>query len=172
MAGDLLDLAAFCNALPDRIRNAASEVARDVAFAIESDLTQVTPIDTGAAISNWQVSLNTPATSAIPPYVPSRLGQTSLAGMTRYRAMIALGLDPRNYVPIIGDGGALNASAAMDVATQVLSQKAPGEVIHIVNLLDYIQKLDEGSSKQAPAGFVDRALLLGGGIAKRARLNL
>jgi hypothetical protein len=50
--------------------------------------------------------------------------------------------------------------SAINQAAGVISQYrgGPGAAIHITNNLPYIQTLDEGSSVQAPAGFVRLAL--------------
>lgn len=42
--------------------------------------------------------------------------------------------------------------------------------IHLTNNLPYIKRLDEGHSKQQPAGFVRRAILAGIGAVKSVKL--
>ena len=45
-----------------------------------------------------------------------------------------------------------------------------GDTIHITNNLPYIKRLNEGWSKQAPAGFVDKAVQTAGAQLKAIRL--
>lgn len=168
MAGDLLNLAAFCYALPTRIENAASQIARDVAYAIGNDLVEVTPVDQGYAMSNWQAGLGQSFIDTVEPAEASPRGYWAsiqqpppLGTSTKWTHRV----DPSIT-------HAANSQPAKDAIAAVLEQKRPGEMITLVNNLPYIQELDNGTSDQAPAGFVDRALLLGEGLAKRAILEL
>lgn len=97
------------------------------------DLLQVTPVDTSKALSNWQVTLDTAATETIDAYYPGKQGSSA----------------------------AVSREAALAAAKQVLQLKKPGQVVYITNCLPYIQRLNEGWSAQEPAGFVERATLLG-----------
>ena len=145
MSGNLLDLANRLEKRLDDIEQDASKIAIKTALKIEQNLVLVTPVDTSAALSNWQVSLNTPISSdaEIEPHVPGILGYT----------------------------GAASGRAAMEIARRVLANKKPGQSIFISNVIDYIVPLNEGSSRQAPAGFVERAVLLGRKSLETARLT-
>lgn len=123
-----------------RIHEIGSQRAIKTALAIVSDLATVTPVDTSQALSNWQVSLNTPVGNIIDAYYTGSKGSTQ----------------------------ELSAVDTIRKAREVLSHKKPGEDIHISNLLRYIAKLNEGSSKQEPAGFVERAVLIGRIASKQA----
>ena len=127
----LNDLAQRMKELTASLSNEASRCAVDVALALEQDLVLVTPVDTSNALSNWQVSLDAPIEDEITPYVPGVLGLTKLQ----------------------------SASEAMRVAREKLKAKKPGQIIYIVNNAPYIGELNDGSSKQAPAGFVERCVL-------------
>lgn len=133
MAKSLLDLANSLYKKADEIEKAASDLAIGVALTIVGDLAIKTPVDTSKALSNWQVTLDNPANNTIPPYYPG------------------------------SDGSTFSASAAetLSKAKIALRDKKPGESIFITNNLPYINKLNEGSSKQEPAGFAERAILLG-----------
>lgn len=168
MAGDLSDLSLFCSLLPARIEQAASEIAKDVAYAIGSDLVEVTPVDQGFAMSNWQAGLGQSFIDTVEPAVPSPRGYWAshpqappLGTSTNWTHRVDPDLTHQ-----------ANVGPAKDAIRAVLDQKAPGEMITLVNNLPYIQELDGGSSEQQPAGFVDRALILGGNLAKRATLEL
>lgn len=84
-----------------------------------------------------------------------------------------------NWVPNIGsalestagtrieaEAGQLSAASEEGVARVVTEYKLARGTIHITNNVPYILKLDAGSSKQAPAGFVRR------GIIKALRVDL
>lgn len=80
-----------------------------------------------------------------------------------------------NWVPQIGSpaGGLSGTRDAVSpgaqtagVATVATSYRLSGGAVHISNNVPYIVKLNEGSSKQAPKGFVQDA------IAKAVRVDL
>lgn len=60
-----------------------------------------------------------------------------------------------------------SGTAAYQAGVSKLAMKKPGETIYISNLVPYIRQLNEGSSKQAPAGFVEQAVLVGRGVLQR-----
>jgi hypothetical protein len=110
-------------------------------------LTEVTPADVGDAISNWQVSIEAPARGVIPAFAPSPRGRMIHGKWTHT-------VDPQIT-------RSNNAPIAQAKAQAILEGKQPGQSIFITNELPYIKKLDSGSSDQAPAGFFDRALIVG-----------
>jgi len=111
----------------------ADALTRRVALAVDSAVVLATPVDTGQARSNWQVSLGSPQTGTIPPYSPGQGGSSAGA----------------------------NAQAAIDQGNRVIASRTAGVDIHITNNLDYIDELNNGKSLQAPAGFVEEAVLVG-----------
>lgn len=142
----LTDLANSIEALNASIPTIVSEKAVEVATAIVDDLALVTPADRGDALSNWQVTLDSPSIDPVTAYEPSPRGR-----MVR-------GVWTHSVPPEITR--AANAPATIDAAKIVLQARVPGQPIFITNLLPYVEVLDQGSSDQAPAGFVDRALIL------------
>lgn len=103
----------------------------DIAANLRSEPTKGgTPVDTGWARSNWLVRLKEPPTSP----VGTRPKEKGLPGV---------------------DEGAADASIAEFVSGYVINA---GDV-YISNLVPYIARLNDGSSKQAPQGFVERAIL-------------
>lgn len=48
--------------------------------------------------------------------------------------------------------------SALSEGESVLAGSSPGQDIHLTNNLPYIKPLNEGSSHQAPAGFVEVAI--------------
>jgi hypothetical protein len=128
----LLDLAVRLETRAAALDQIASEKTVAAATAILRDLTAVTPVDVSTAISNWQVRLNAPAASKVTAYYPGAKGSTR---------------EP-------------SGTEALDQGIAILKQKRPGDVVHITNVLPYIRRLDEGYSKQAPAGFVERSMMI------------
>jgi hypothetical protein len=79
---------------------------------------------------------------------------------------------PNFDAPASGTVAATSAAGATAlVAGKVASfDLTKNKSIHITNNLPYIRKLNEGSSSQAPAGFVRRAIFAGVGAIKSIKL--
>ncbi len=133
MAGTLLDLANRMRTLADKIGSEGARCAVETTLAIVGDLARVTPVDTSRAVSNWQVTLDSPSNKSIFPHFAGFNGSTFTA----------------------------SGAETVSLAKQVLRNKKPGQIIFIKNNLTYISALNEGSSMQEPAGFVERAVLIG-----------
>lgn len=133
MANDLFKLADKLERKAKAIEEAASQTAVDVALAIVGDLAYKTPVDTSQALSNWQVSLDAPLTTFISPHYPGEFGSSQNA----------------------------SAQETINRAKAVLKDKKPGQKIYITNNAPYIVRLNNGHSGQQPAGFVERAVLIG-----------
>lgn len=130
---NLLDLAERMNLLRDELESHASDIAVKVATVMMRDLVSHTPVDVTTAMSNWQVQLHSPASGIIPAHNPGERGSTQ----------------------------GMSAETTLRLAASILSAKQPGESIWISNNVTYIEDLDRGTSKQEPAGFFERAALLG-----------
>lgn len=138
MSQSLRDFARYMTDRANAMPTESSEVAVKVARAILRDLVTVTPVDSSKAVSNWQVALESKAGGRLDPYFYGSHGSTQ----------------------------ELSAAAALAAAELVFKQKKPGQSIVISNNLPYIRRLNDGYSKQAPAGFVERAELIGRKVAK------
>lgn len=143
MAKDLLALAEMLEAKAKAIDKAASQTAVDTALAIVGDLAYKTPVDTSRALSNWIVTLENPAGQQIKPHFPGSHGSTQRA----------------------------SAAETLNTAKLVLRNKKPGQAIFITNNLPYIRRLNDGYSAQAPAGFVERAVLVGRKMRKKFKIK-
>lgn len=143
MANDLLSLAGEMESLRSKIDVAASKTAVDVSLAIVGDLAYKTPVDTSKALSNWLVTLDAPADQRIEPHYPGNFGST-------FRT---------------------SAAETINIAKMILRGKKPGQAIFITNNLPYIKKLNDGSSTQAPAGFVERAILIGRKVIEKFKIK-
>jgi hypothetical protein len=129
----LLDLSKTMKSQKARIVALGNEAKKKVALAIAVDLITVTPVDSSQALSNWQVALQTPIGKRIDAYFYGSHGSTQ----------------------------ELSGASAMAKARSIIALAKPGQVIFISNVLPYIQRLNEGYSGQAPAGFVERSVLIG-----------
>lgn len=107
---------------------------QNIASNILTEVVSRTPIDEGDAKSNWQVGINGAPTGIIPAYAPGSHGSTF----------------SENVLQTLQVG-----------RTQIARAVSHTDRINIVNNLPYIRRLNDGSSLQAPAGFVEDAVVIG-----------
>lgn len=143
MTSGLLNLQSRVTRIRNDIDELINESVVNLTIAILKDLLNNTPIDTGQAISNWQVSLTGPIRNQIPSYVPGQKGST------------------KNIV----------IANAIGQAVGILGARRRGQVIYLGNALPYIAELNRGSSSQAPAGFIDAAFMRARLTSGAIRLN-
>lgn len=117
----------------------ANNLKKKIATAVIQDLVLSTPVDTSQALSNWQITLSSPNAHRIDAIYPGRKGSTQDA----------------------------SSEAAIAIALKLIQSVKPGQSIFIQNVLPYIRRLNDGYSYQAPAGFVERAQLIGRKIAEQ-----
>jgi|TARA_R110002167_G_scaffold92478_1_gene248332 hypothetical protein len=124
--------ASFGKALDAAIA-ALPEMANDIKIRSALDLMNriilMTPVDTGRARGNWQLTQRSPATGKI---------SEDDANVSKAEAP---------------------PSGIMKQAEQTAIGSQPGDDIWISNNLPYIEVLEEGHSKQAPHGMVALALV-------------
>ena len=128
--------------LAEGIVNNANQTKQKAALAIDRVVVLATPVDTGRARSNWQVSNGSPILETRQAYAPGENGST--AGP--------------------------NSSSAIAQAEGAIARARKGASIYISNNLPYIGRLNDGSSAQAPAGFIEQAVAVGNQIIADARL--
>ena len=109
--------------IKDELDSDVNQVTRAVALGMLRDLVLLTPVDTGRARGNWQVSEGSFKSGEV-----DRLDKSGGSTISEGSAEIA-------------------ATTNIDYPT-----------IWLVNNLPYIQRLDEGSSDQAPTGMTSTAL--------------
>lgn len=143
MARTLLDLAKYVDKIADDAKQAASDLAVETSLTIVGDLAYKTPVDTSQALSGWEVTLDAPAIGVHGPHFPGKGGST-------YRQ---------------------SAAETLAKAKAALKSKKPGQVIYITNNQPYIKRLNDGSSAQTPAGFVERAVLIGRKMMRKFKLR-
>lgn len=120
-----------------------NKMVRATALAIDQIVVTETPVDTGRARSNWIVALGSPARNTIEPYSK---GEN------------------------LGKGEQANRGAAIAQGSAVIGTRRLGQDIYISNNLPYIGKLNDGTSAQAPAGFIEKAIQAGVATIKRSKL--
>lgn len=142
-----MDLNTFARRMEQRAKRipiAVNKIKKEIVAAIGNDLIDVTPVDTSEALSNWQGSIGAPAAFAIPAIVAGERGSTQAAS-------------------------AVEAKGHLE---RVLADVLPGEAVFLSNAAPHIVALNDGSSKQEPRGFVERAVLRGRLALKNAKLKL
>lgn len=128
------DLAAFAkrmDELADRVERNAPKAVGKVVQAISRPLVMGTPVDTSRARMNWQAAIGAVPSGTLFAY-PDKPGSPEIGGT---QAIANLNAIARQY--------------------------KGGSYIAIANNLPYIQKLNQGWSAQAPAAFVQMAVMAG-----------
>lgn len=127
----------------ENIEKNAAKLVREAAGSVHEVVVERTPVDTGQAISNWILSIGNRAGYTRRPFEPGSKGSTALE----------------------------NRSWAIEKGRQTLLRyNNPNSQVAITNNLHYIGELNNGSSQQAPAGFVEAAVMSGVTSIRGARL--
>lgn len=131
------DFRSRCNLVSNRVREQVRRKIVKYGTVLHQTLTMNTPIETGQARANWQAVIGSPPGLFIGLYGPTS--------------------DPRDLArapPQAVDWQSYAASAEA-----VIARFQTGEVLYIYSNLPYIELLNDGHSKQAPAGFVEAAIM-------------
>lgn len=88
-------------------------------------------------------------------------------GRARLNWQVEIDAEPQDTLPEPPDP-ASGARTSLENAKQTIATFQLGSTIHIVNNLDYIGRLNEGWSAQAPANFVEEAISVGIAAVKGA----
>lgn len=115
-------------AIVKELRNVTARLITKITLDLDANLRESTPIDTGWARANWVPAIGTPHLENLE------------------------GIDPKSV-----DVSAAQQKAANGKA-RVLGYKLVKGKVFVTNNVPYISRLNAGSSKQAPAGFVQRAI--------------
>lgn len=118
------------SALGKRVETNFDRKVNTIALAVDKAILETTPVDTGQAISNWVAVLGGPSSGQIQPYVPGKFGSTHTA----------------------------NIQAAYAQAVYTITPRTGNTPIYISNAAVYINKLNSGTSTQAPSGFVQNSV--------------
>jgi len=143
MAG-LDDFASRIDRIAVQVEGNVERAVKDCAQAVLKSAVENTPVDTGLARSNWTPELDRAFEGLFPARVPGAGGSTA----------------------------AENAAAAIEAGAPTIEAfdiKKNGS-IHITNNAPHIQPLNDGHSKQAPAGFVQIAVMEGLATVRGAKI--
>lgn len=125
------------------VKNANRKVAA-MAIGIVQQEVQETPVDTGRAKANWQVSIGFPVFESIEAQPPGVGGSTA---------------------------GANQAFAENAAIERIRSFSPSDQKIFITHNLDYIEPLNQGHSGQNDPGWIERAIADGITISKDIKLT-
>lgn len=143
MAG-LDDFAKRIDRIAVRVEGNVERAMKDCAGAVLRSVVENTPVDTGMARSNWTPELDRAFEGLFPARVPGKAGSTAEE----------------------------NAAATIEAGTPTIEEfdLAANREIHITNNAPHIQPLNDGHSKQAPAGFVQMAVMEGLATVRGAKI--
>lgn len=125
------------------VKQQTDGLAKGAALAVVTDLAKNTPVDTSKAISNWKVTLVAPYPAEVDAHFPGMSGST--------------------YTKSVAE--------TIAEAERNIKKRRSGETIFITNNADYITKLNNGSSRQEPAGFVERAVIVGNQFIRKFKFK-
>ena len=109
---------------------------RKLSLQLLTGIVKRTPVDTGRARGNWQLTIDTPASGVLRVEGAGQKAPTGKAG--------------------VGPAGADAIRTGLSIMKQ-LPNHGIGHIIYVTNNVEYIIKLEEGGdvgSKQAPKGMV------------------
>lgn len=115
--------------LADSIPRRANVIKQVVAASVLETAVTATPVDTSQAKSRWQVGVNASPVAVYGPFFPGKHGSTAQP----------------------------SSEAAIRAGQIVIARARPGDTIIVGNNVPYINRLNNGYSKQAPANFVQRS---------------
>lgn len=116
------------NAITAELNGFVSKLTAKIALDVTANLVKTTPVDTGWARANWVPNIGSPAGPTQPDGGPEDSDVRSAA---------------------------FSQSAGQ---AQLLGYSIQFGKIYIASGVPYIERLNAGSSQQAPAGFVERAV--------------
>lgn len=143
MAKDLNYLANVMPKYGEALQKDVNVLTGEIVIGVVASVAKRTPVDVATARSNWTV--------------------TDAPGYTGTRSAFAP--FPSRWKPPYGPGGSLsetrNQAGAVWSASAIVGKRQPEQSLYISNNLPYIKRLNEGWSKQAPAGFIQAGITEG-----------
>ncbi|MFG1364119.1 HK97 gp10 family phage protein [Xanthobacter versatilis] len=138
------DFAKRIDRIAVRVEGNVERAVKDCAGAVLRSVVENTPVDTGMARSNWTPELDRAFEGLFPARVPGKAGSAEEE----------------------------NAAATIEAGTPTIEafDLAANREIHITNNAGHIQALNDGHSRQAPAGFVRIAVLEGLATVRGAKV--
>lgn len=139
------ELAKRMNFVSKEFINNATRLVRSVALTVHQTVVIGTPVDTGRARSNWFVSFGSPVLKN----EESPADQNASPGTRASQA----------------------TQHALEQASPVIASWRLGAGdIYVSNGVPYVDELDKGSSRQAPSGMTQQAVLAGRRVLRETRL--
>lgn len=151
-AHDLHHFARRAHYIAKAIETNVNEVKKDAAKEVHQLVDRYTPVDVGTARSNWIARLGHPFRFVYKAYAPLP---------SKFRPP---------YGPNPGRAETGNLNAAISQGKGVINRAKPGQSIYITNNLPYIARLNDGYSKQSPAGFVQTAVTVSARLIRAKRV--
>lgn len=138
------DFAKRLDRIAVRVEGNVEKAVKDCAGTVLRSVVDNTPVDTGYARSNWTPELDRAFEGLFPARVPGKAGSTAEE----------------------------NAAATIEAGTPTIEafDIAANREIHITNNAPHIQPLNDGHSRQAPAGFVQMAVMDGLATVRGAKI--
>lgn len=138
------DFAKRIDRIAVRVEGNVERAVKDCAGAVLRSVVENTPVDTGMARSNWTPELDRAFEGLFPARVPGKAGSTAEE----------------------------NAAATIEAGTPTIEafDIAANREIHITNNAPHIEPLNDGHSRQAPAGFVRIAVMEGLATVRGAKI--
>lgn len=127
---NLAQLATRMNHRADTLAKVASDIKKQFARTLVEELIYETPIDTSQALSNWTIGIDTSPNSFIAAHSPGMWGSTFVA----------------------------SSSQAISLAHALIATAGTRQSIWIANNTPYIIDLNNGSSRQAPAMYIEKTI--------------
>lgn len=115
-----------------------------------------TPVDTGFAVSNWRMAVDTIPEGTLGTYQKAAERKLPYRANDPYRFKVKGWPRP----PLAGRDREtlINTAFHRGQEFNMTQWKKIGHVIYVFNNVKYLQVLNNGHSQQAPAGFVERAI--------------
>lgn len=130
------------NKLGIDIEKNADTLVRKTAITVVSSVVLATPVDTGRARANWRTALGSAERGVREPFAKGKKGST----------------------------GSQNISGVISETQSVVAGYKGAGSVFISNNLPYIGPLNTGTSDQAPAGFVETAVMNGVRAIRQAKV--
>jgi len=148
--GTMRGFAKRMKVISDGVGKNADAMVRKVVITVASSVALATPVDTGRARSNWRTQIGSPNENNRDDFaVKNKKGKVS-------KRMSATG------------AAGISINEAVEKSKEYKNKS--GTPVYITNNLPYIGRLNEGSSKQAPEGFVQKAIIAGQRAINKSRL--
>jgi hypothetical protein len=144
MAND--DLSSFARRIrltAAKVQPGSDQAVRTCAIAVATEVVSSTPADTSRAINNWNASLGASSPRFVQAKVPGVKGSTKAAAV---------------------------AAALSRMIRKIKQYKTGDPPINLTNAAPYIEQLNAGSSKQAPAGFIEAGIQRGRAVIRNVRI--